>query len=112
MILFGSFNQLRDGQIEDLLQDKVIKKSYYRMCHFGESVEDLPAGVKSATCFVAASTIDLPSHSCKCDPDTNHKLDWIGTSGKAKAKAQLGIACRLVSKIALVWDFCTPHPTS
>ena len=102
MVLFGSFNQLRDSQIEDLLQDKVIRKSYYRLCHFDETVEALPTGVRSATCFVAASTLDLPSNSCKCLPDTNHKLDWMGSSGKAKAKAQLGVACRLVAKVAMM----------
>ena len=65
-VLFGSFGRKwQDPQLKVMFDDQKLHKSYHRMCHFKLKVDSSQTD-PSSTCFVAASTASLPSHSCEC----------------------------------------------
>ena len=95
--VFGAFgSQWQHACLQDLIQTRVLVKSYHRLCHFGLKID--PAQVApSRTCFVMASNVHAQGHACRCPESQNgHVLDWVAP----KLPHQRGVRAQMHARMA------------
>ena len=107
-IMFGPAGRMwTEPECQGMLDDLSMPKVTHRLCHWGLSLT--PASGEDSTSssarMITVSNLSIPSHQCRCGPNTKHIMDWssrdphITRPSQSKEKIMKQVAAHIIEKI-------------